>query len=292
MPSRGRVALLLVVMLLVPRWLTAAPRQYEVKGMVVSLDRAARRFVASIDAIPNYMAAMTMPFEVRSAAELEGLAPGVFVQFTLVVDERSSYATGIRIVRFQSVEQDPFLASRLRLLQDIIGSPGSKPIGVGDLVPDFTLTDQQRRPLTLSRLRGMVVAINFVYTSCVLPNFCLRLANNFNVLQKRFSRQLGRDLVLLTITFDPVHDTPEVLATYAAQWNADPRTWKFLTGTSEDVRRACQLFGVHAFANEGLMDHTLHTVMIDRQGKLAANVEGNHVTAAQLTDLIETMLKR
>jgi protein SCO1/2 len=49
---------------------------------------------------------------------------------------------------------------------------------------------------------------------------------------------------------------------------------------------------VHAFANEGLMDHTLHTVMIDRQGKLAANVEGNHVTAAQLTDLIESMLKR
>ncbi len=84
--------------------------------------------------------------------------------------------------------------------------------------------------MALSELRGKVVAINFIYTSCALPNFCLRIANNFGVLQKRFRAQLGRDLVLLTVTFDPVHDTPEVLAQYASQWNADPATWHFLTG--------------------------------------------------------------
>ena len=97
-------------------------------------------------------------------------------------------------------------------------------------MPDFRLIDQKSRPVALSDLRGKVVAINFIYTSCPLPNFCLRIANNFGVLQKRFKAQLGRDLVLLTVTFDPVHDTPAVLARYASQWDADPATWHFLTG--------------------------------------------------------------
>ena len=85
--------------------------------------------------------------------------------------------------------------------------------------------------MALSDFRGKVVAINFIYTSCPLPNFCLRIANNFGVLQKRLKSQLWRDLVLLTITFDPAHDTPEVLAQYASRWNADPGSWHFLTGS-------------------------------------------------------------
>ena len=70
--------------------------------------------------------------------------------------------------------------------------------------------------------------------------------------------------MLLTVTFDPVHDTPEVLAKYAEQWKANPAAWHFLTGSEKDVQRSCRMFGVHAFPNEGLMDHSLHTVLIDR----------------------------
>ena len=266
--------------------------QYDVKGMVVSVDRARNTFVASIEAIPDYMRAMTMAFEVRSRSELDGIAPGALVEFVLVVDRTTSYAEKLRVIRYQSVEQDPFTASRLTLLKEIVGGAAVKSLETGATVSDFTLTDQRRRPLRLSDLRGKVVVINFIYTSCALPNFCLRLANNFNVLQRRFKQQLGRDLVLLTVTFDPVHDTPDVLAQYAAQWSADPATWKFLTGPVSDVQRVCQLFGVHAFANEGLLDHTLHTVLIDRRGMLAANIEGNQFTAAQLGDLTESLLKR
>ena len=157
-------------------------------------------------------------------------------------------------------------------------------------MPDFRLTDQKGRPVALSDLRGKVVAINFIYTSCPLPNFCLRIANNFGVLQKRFKAQLGRDLVLLTVTFDPVHDTPEVLARYASQWDADPATWHFLTGPANDVQRVCHLFGVDFFADDGLMNHSLRTAIIDRQGKLVANIEGNRFTSDQLADLTKAVL--
>jgi protein SCO1 len=257
----NRILVPLVLMLM--SFQVFAAEQYAVRGMVVSVNRSARSFTASIDAIPNYMRAMTMPFDVRAAEELDGLTPGAIVDFTLVVGERSSSAEHIHIVRYQSVEQDPFIASRLTLLNDIVRGSAVKQVAVGDAASDFTLTDQRHRQVALSDFSGKVVAINFIYTSCPLPNFCLRLANNFNVLQKRFQRELGRDLILLTITFDPIHDTPEVLAKYASQWSADATKWHFLTGPPATVQHVCEMFGVQAYANEGLLDHSLHTVLID-----------------------------
>ena len=290
---RGLAALLLLAVnsSLISMGAAQESSQYSVSGMVLTVDRARNSFTASIQAIPGYMPAMAMPFEVRQASDLDGLLPGAAVEFTLVVDQRSSHAERIRILRYQSVEQDPLTASRLKLLNQIsTGSPTRKPLAVGETVPDFRLTDQKRRSVTLSQLRGKVVAVNFIYTSCALPNFCLRIANNFGVLQKRFKTELGRDLVLLTVTFDPVHDTPDVLAQYARQWNADPATWHFLTGAVPDVQRVCHLFGVDFFPDEGLMDHSLHSAIIDRKGKLVANIEGNQFTADQLGDLMHTVL--
>ena len=269
-----------------------AAHRYAARGMVVSVDRAGHTFTASIEAIPGYMQAMTMPFAVRQTKDLDGLATGAIVEFTLIVDSRDSHAERIRVVRFQNVEPDPFTANRLTLLREIVSGAGAvNSLAPGETVPDFRLTDQQRHPVALSDLRGKVVVVNFIYTSCVLPNFCLRLANHFGALQQRFKPQLGRDLVLLTVTFDPVHDTPEVLAKYAEQWHADAASWHFLTGPDPEIQRTCRLFGVHAFPDEGLMDHSLHTVLIDRQGTLVANIEGNQFTAAQLGDLTERVLR-
>lgn len=270
-----------------------APKQYPVTGMVVSVNAPSRVFTASIQAIPDYMQAMTMPFEVRQASDLQGLRPGIVVAFTLVVDARTSYATGIRVVQYANTEQDPFSANRLKLLSDLAAGKGRAPVQAlvpGARVPDFTLVDQKKRAVSLSQFRGKVVVANFIYTTCALPNFCLRLANNFGVLQKRFAKALGRDLVLLTLTFDPVHDTPDVMATYARQWNADADTWRFLTGPPVDVERACSLFGVHAYSTEGLMDHSLHTVIIGRDGTLLTNIEGNQFTATQLGDVVAPLI--
>jgi protein SCO1 len=270
---------------------TAADR-HPAKGMVISVSRPNHRFTASIEEIPGVMKAMTMPFEVRRDAELDGLTPGALVEFTFVVDANESYAEAVKVVRQPSVEQDPFAANRLATLNEIVsGIPVVPALAIGATVPNFTLIDQTNRRVSLASLRGKVVALNFVYTSCALPNFCLRIANHFNVLQKRFANRLGRDLILLTVTFDPAHDTPEVLATYASQWNADPAVWHFLTGPPADIQRVCRLFGVHAFPNEGLMDHSLHTVVIDRRGTLAVNIEGNSYSAVQLGDLTAELLK-
>jgi protein SCO1/2 len=268
-----------------------AATEHSVTGMVIAVDPAHRTFTASIDAIPGVMPAMVMPFQVRERKELEQLAPGAAVAFTLVVDATTSHAERVRVAKYQGVAPDPLAASRLELLTRLNGARIQQRVAVGDIVPEFRLIDQNTSHVALSDARGKVVVINFIYTTCALPNFCLRIANNFGLLQQRFRTRLGHDLLLLTVTFDPVHDTPDILAQYASRWNADPATWHFLTGPATDVMRVCHLFGVDAFPDEGLMNHSLHTAIIDREGRLVTNLEGNQFTARQLADLTQAVLE-
>lgn len=286
-----RMATCAILFLVSSAW---AVQRYPVTGMVLKVDRPHKTMVASCQSIPGYMEAMTMPFDVLSANELDGVDPGATLEFILVVDGQSSHAEHIHVRRYESVEQDPLTARRLKLLKNITrpASRTVKALSVGETVPDFTLIDQGDQPVTLSQFAGKVVAINFIYTSCALPNFCFRISNNFGVLQRRFKEQLGRDLMLLTVTFDPVRDQPEILARYASTWKADPKTWHFLTGGVPAVQRVTDSFGVDFFSDEGLMNHSLHTAIIDRQGRLVTNIEGNQFTPDQLGDLVQAELAR
>ena len=287
---RASCAVVMAIVLGAVTWSPAQTTEYTINGMVLRVDPARRSFLVSHDAVPGLMAAMTMSFDVRDAKELTGVQPGNAVTFTLAVGQQSMRAERVRVVPYRSVEQDPLTARRLALLKSLSAAP--KPLPVGGMVPDFTLTDQTRRQVRLSQFRGKVVALNFIYTSCALPQFCYRVANHFGVVQRRFRREAGREVVFLTVTFDPLRDTPEKLAEYAAQWNADPDVWHFLTGEAADVRRVCNVFGVDFFPDEGLMNHSIRTAVIDRQGTLVANIEGNQYSAAQLGDLVETTLRR
>lgn len=264
---------------------------YSVKGIVLKVDKPHRTLVVSCQSIPGYMDAMVMPFSVHQPKELEGIAPGAAIDFTLVADEYAAYAEDIDIHDFETLEQDPLGARRLKLLDTIVAPAAQTPlVNVGQRVPDFALLDQNSQRVTLSQFSGRVVAITFMYTHCPLPNFCFRLSNNFGRLQKRFAGQMGRDLMLLSVTFDPQHDTPEILAKYGDIWKADPKGWRLLTGSQPDIEKLCHELGMNFWPDEGIMAHSLHTVILDRHGNLVANLEGNEFSADQLGDLVQTVL--
>jgi protein SCO1 len=264
---------------------------YSVKGIVLKVDKPHRTLLVSCQSIPGYMDAMVMPFSVHQSKELAGIVPGVAIDFTLVADERAAYAEDIHVHDFETLEQDPLGARRLKLLDTIVAPAAQTPlINVGQHVPDFALVDQNSQPVTLAQFSGKVVAITFMYTHCPLPNFCFRLTNNFGRLQKRFAQQMGRDLVLLSVTFDPQHDTPEILAKYGDIWKADPKGWRLLTGPQPDIEKLCHELGMNFWPDEGIMAHSLHTVILDRHGNLAANLEGNEFAADQLGDLVQTVM--
>jgi protein SCO1 len=234
-----------------------------------------------------------MPIPVREQKALEGLKPSMFADFTLVVEDDHSWAENVRVHTYENLAQEPLLVRRLQLLASLDKkNPPAPSIAIGQPVPDFTLTDQTGQPVSLSHFAGKVVGVTFIYTSCPLPDYCFRLSNNFGRLQKRFADRMGRDLILLSISFDPEHDRPEVLARYGSIWKADPNSWHLLTGTSSEVKAVCRRFGLNFWPDEGTLTHSLHTVVIDRRGKLAANFEGNEFTAEQLGDFVETTLTR
>jgi protein SCO1/2 len=256
------------------------------------VDRPHQTIDVSCQAIPGYMNAMEMSFPVRPRTALDGLQPGMMIEFTLAVEKHSAYVENIRIHRYESADQEPMEVRQLQLVESLVVPTREAALEVGQPVPDFTLIDQTRQNMTFSKLAGKVVAITFIYTSCPLPNYCFRLSNNFSLLRKRFVARMDRDLVLLSITFDPEHDQPEVLASYARTWKSDAKGWYFLTGPTPEVQKVCRMFGMNFWPDEGLMTHSLHTVIVGRDGKVVANLEGNEFTAQQLGDFVEAVLRR
>jgi len=271
-----------------------AAQRYAVTGMVLKVDRPHRTMLVSCNSIPGYMEAMAMPFTVLEAKMLDGLQPGTTIEFTLVLEKDSSHVEEVHVRPFESLELDPTQARRLKLLETMVTppSPATSVLNVGQPVPDFTLTDQNRRLVTLSQLAGKVVAVNFIYTRCPFPDYCFRLSNNFGQLQKRFGKRMGRDLVLLSVVIDPAHDGPAALTKYASVWKANPEAWHFLTGSLPEIQQLCRKFDMNFYPDEAVLVHSFHTVVIDRHTKLAANIEGNDFTPEQLGDLVETLLDK
>ena len=181
------------------------------------------------------------------------------VDFTLAVGKDASWAENIHRYVFRNSDEESQESARLRLLQSLnaprsnvkaleAGDAGSRlqpcrPDGHGD--PPLAIPRKDRR------------ADLHVY-QCPLPDYCFRLNNNFGNLQRRFAAQLGKSIVFLSLSFDPVHDQPAVLAEYAKTWNADPRDWHFLTGQLPQVEQVCHEFNLNFWEEMGMITHTLH----------------------------------
>jgi protein SCO1 len=197
---------------------------------------------------------------VQDKKGLETLQPGMIIDFKLRVRNKTAFASAIRVHRYENTAQEPMAARQLEILDAATASSGrpAHALALGEFVPDFTLVDQKRAPVSLSQFRGKVVALTFIYTRCPLSNFCFRMSSNFAALDRRFAGRMDKDLVLLSVTFDPEHDTPEVLADYARTWTKDGTGWHFLTGPAADVKNVGAEFGLTAWQDEGLMTHSLH----------------------------------
>lgn len=251
--------------------LASCARHYRAQGIVLAVDRANQTVTISHRAIPGYMDAMAMPFRAAPSEPLERLSPGSRIEFQLKVAKKSSLVRDIRIQQ--------------ATLADVPLPKAEGRVAIGESMPDFTLTDQDGRAVKLSDFRGQLVAVDFIYTRCPMPDMCPRLSANFARLQKKF----GGGIVLLSVSLDPEYDTSAVLADYAQRWRADSQTWRFLTGSVEDVRRVAGRFGVVYWAEEGAITHTSSTAIVDRDGRLRAVLEGSSFTSQQLIDLVESL---
>ena len=242
---------------------SAADRQtFDVKGVVRSLDADGTTVHIEHEEIPGYMPSMTMPFTVKDPTELRGLKAGDAVKFRLVVTKDDSW-----IADLAKLDQAP-----ADMAKPVPAAPAeasaADPVAIGSPVPDFTLTDQNGESFHLRDYRGQAVLVTFIYTRCPLPNYCPLMSRNFASLQARLSKEFPGKFHLLSVSFDPAFDTPQVLKDYAARYNRDEKTWSFACGTPAQVDRVAQLFGLLYKPEGGVITHDLRTALISPEGRL------------------------
>jgi protein SCO1/2 len=261
--------------------LAGCAHRFNVEGVLLKSSTDREQITVSHDPIPGFMDAMVMPFEVRKPDALPPLNPGERIRFRLVVTKSGSYVDRVQVL--SPARRD---AGLLRSPM----APVLTPIGGG--VPDFSLIDGFGKRLALSELRGHVVLVSFIYTRCPLPDYCPLQMANFQQVKTRLGDYVGRDVTLLTITFDPRYDTPEVMARYGAGYGADGKGWSLLTGTPQEIQHVAEIFGIEFWPEEGLITHSLLTAVIDREGRLYAALDGKDYTVDQLVDVTKAALTR
>ena len=242
-------------------------RRFELKGKIVAVDTVKHQVTVSHEDIKGYMPGMTMPFTVRDQIDLKELGPNDTLTATLVVDGSHTWLEDLIVTRISS---------------DGSAAPAVPFAKEGDEVPNFTLRNQNNSEIHIRDYRGKALLLTFIYTRCPMPDQCTLMSTNF----AQIDRALGQDAGLyerthlLSISIDPGYDTPAVLKSYGAAHTEryEQETfahWEFAGGTSEQVKKIAEYFGLTYIPQEDQIIHALRTVIVSPEGKVVRIYSGN-----------------
>jgi protein SCO1/2 len=256
-----------------------AVKVYKLRGKVVSTDKAKGEVTLDHEAIAGFMEAMTMPYKLKDPTILDELHPGDVITADVLV----------------SADPNADL-----LLDHIVvvaqGKPDYKPAvsfhvpSAGEPVPDFKLRNQDGKTIHLSQYRGRALLITFIYTRCPQPAFCPRVTRNFAAVDRQLAGnpQLYAKTHLLSVSFDPEHDSPERLRAYGATYlGSDAKNafahWEFAVPERPVLLEMARYFnlGMRDEADASIT-HTLSTTLIGPDGKVVRFYPGNEWTAEQV----------
>ncbi len=252
---------------------SASAERYDVRGIIRGVDAEKREVTLEHEEIPGYMDAMTMSFSVRDDPQVfDILRAGDRLEAKLVVDEGDYWLEQVLTKGFvpTSASGTPAPLPTAR----VVTPEPNRGVAVGDLIPDFSLTDQTGRAVRFSEMRGEPVAVTFLYTRCPIATACPLTATRFAKLDSLLkAKGFGK---LLSITVEPERDTPKVLAEYASHLGADPARWKFLTGDPKAVADVASRFGVIYYPEKGQVVHAQAVAVVDAAGRLATIYYGEN----------------
>ncbi|GIU81618.1 MAG: redoxin [Acidobacteria bacterium] len=268
---------------------TSEAKRYELRGKVISVDKANKKAEIEHEEIPGFMPKMTMTFPIHDDWVWEDLVPGVEIKATLVVDEKA---------------KDPYWLENLVIIATRLGNLPPPPVNenfaqIGKEVPNFQLTNQDGRKISFKDFRGKALAVTFIYTRCPLADYCIKMSTNFSDLNARLLNSEYRDKIrLLTISFDPEHDTPEKLRQYGLGYmgkdaKPDFTVWQLAVGPDKQMREIADFFGLRYEVDQQdktQINHSLVTAVIAPDGRVRKIFTGNSWTVSQLEkELIESL---
>lgn len=236
------------------------------------------------DDIKGFMPAMTMPYTVKDAKLLDGVAPGDLIDATLTVTENDAFLMEVKKVGQAPIAAPPSEAAPTGAPPASSGFEILKP---GEAVPDAAFVDQDGKKRQFSSFKGSTVVLTFIYTRCPVPTFCPLIDSHFAAIQNKLKEDpaLKGQVHLVSVSFDPLTDTPPVLMKHAQKLGADLEAWTFLTGGRDEVDRFASRFGVtvsRELNDQRDITHTLRTAIIGADGALVKVYIGNEWTPEQI----------
>jgi protein SCO1/2 len=261
-------------------------KTFPIRGKVVSVDEAKGKVTLDHEAIPGFMEAMTMPYPLKDKSLANELHPGDRISATLLVRKT------------QDGWEDPQLDKIVVTAQ---GRPDYVPAvqyhvpTEGDAVPDFNLINENGKSIHFDQFKGKAVLITFIYTRCPLPDYCPKMNHNFAEIDKALASDpsMYSHTHLLSISFDPKNDTPSVLKQYGKSYagnGAGFTHWEFAVPPPAELKQITEWFDVGiSSAQDGSITHSLSTVLIDKNGKVAAFYPNNDWTPADVIQKIKSI---
>jgi protein SCO1 len=263
-----------------------ASKRYHFTGRIISIDNQAQSASIDGDLIQGFMEPMVMSYKIKPASMLRQLSPGDSISADIVVVDHDP--------RDENADSDYWLEN-VKVTGHAAQPPANGPKAFhmpspGEEVPDFAFTDQDGKHISLHQFRGKTVMVTFVYTRCPFPDFCPRVSSNFADLYKQLgSNPSLAEAQLLSISFDPEHDTPKVLRNYgfSVAHTHDAalfRRWEFAAPKAADLPKIADFFALTVKPEGGMITHSLSTAVIGPDGKI---VKWYHGGDWQVSDLIK-----
>ncbi len=202
--------------------------------------------------------------------------------------QKRNFAGFLRKIRFDTT----IVAACVALL---LGSSCSRTSVKDDLSDkSFELINQTGEKVVFPEdFLGSTVLVGYVYTRC--PDICPMITYNMRDVSREL--QDNSDLQFISISFDPVRDTPEILAEYAEGYKLNLDNWTLLTGNPETVDKLLERLGIAVqktptrFTEEGeeiyFLDHTDRVSLIDSEGKLRNNYYGSELDTEHVLEDIK-----
>jgi protein SCO1 len=259
-------------------------KHFPFTGRIVSIDLQDQLASIHNDLIPGVMDPMDMMYKIKPPEILRQLSPGDSISADFIIidaeDESGGNQSWLENVRITGhAKQPPVLASNSLHLP----APGEE-------VPNFSFTNQNGRRIWLSQYRGKTLLVTFIYTRCPFPDFCPRMSNNFAEIYKQLSGHPALAGVhLLSISFDPEHDTPRVLRDYgfSVAHTHDAalfKYWEFAAPPTADLPKIQDFFALTVKPEGGMITHNLSTAVIGPEGKI---ISWYHGSDWQVSDLMK-----
>ncbi len=141
---------------------------------------------------------------------------------------------------------------------------GQKKIdSISHRIPDFAFIDQDGKPFTQADVQGKIYLVDFFFTSC--PTICPKVKKNMLKVYEQI--KTGPDIIILSHTIDPKHDSIVVLRNFADRLHIDTKKWKFLTGDKDKIYEMAGQYLVAAQQDEnaaGGFTHSGNVMLIDK----------------------------